>query len=597
MSCLCSSLTDAAWNSPQLAGARIDIPVGRKARQGVICTAVLCLREDSDINKRYDVIIIGSGSAGGVLASRLTEDPDTRVLVLEAGPADRSIMIHMPAAFSYPLGNDRYNWAYYCEPDPHMDNRRVYCPRGRVIGGSSSINGMVYIRGNARDYDGWQASGANGWAYRDVLPYFRKAETRLKGGDEYRGDSGPLKVTTGACDNTLFNTFINAGKQAGYPYTADMNGYQQEGLGPMDMTTFKGERWSVANGYLRPAMVRPNLEVRLKSLVTRIRFARNQAIGVECVHKGNLEKVDAGEVILCGGAINSPQLLNLSGIGDGKKLKQFGIEVRVELPGVGRNLQDHLEVYVQHSCTQPVSIYPATRPLTKLKIGLQWLLTRGGWGASNQFESGGFIRSRTGVEYPDLQFHFLPIAINYDGRSPAGGHGFQAHTGPMRPSSRGSVELRSADPADPPKILFNYTATEHDRQVMRDGIRHTREIFAQSAFDDLRGPELAPGREAESDAALDAFVRDRGESAYHPSCTCKIGTDEQSVVDANGKLHGATGLRVVDASIMPNIINGNLNATVIMMAEKLADTIRGREALPPSDAPVYASPNWETHQR
>ena len=519
------------------------------------------------------------------------------MLVLEAGGQDRSIMIHMPAAFSYPLGNDRYNWAYDCEPDPHMNNRRMYCPRGRVIGGSSSINGMVYIRGNARDYDGWQSSGAEGWAYRDVLPYFRKAETRLKGGDEYRGDSGPLKVTTGACENPLFKAFIEAGEQAGYPYTDDMNGFQQEGLGPMDMTTYEGKRCSVAKGYLRPALSRPNLELRLGTLVTRIRIDGNKAVGIECVRNGSVENIDAGEVILCGGAINSPQLLNLSGVGDGSRLYDLGIDVKAELPGVGRNLQDHLEIYIQHSCTQPISIYPATKPLTKLKVGLQWLTTKKGWGASNQFESGGFIRSRAGVEYPDLQYHFLPIAINYDGRSPAGGHGFQAHTGPMRPSSRGSVELRSADPKDHPRILFNYTSTEHDRQVMRDGIRHTREIFAQSAFDDLRGPELAPGPDAESDEALDEFVRQKGESAYHPSCTCKMGTDEMSVVDAGARLHGIEGLRVVDASIMPNIVNGNLNATVIMLAEKLADAIRGREPLPPSKAPVYEAPDWRNRQR
>ena len=540
---------------------------------------------------------MGSGSAGGVLANRLTEDADTRVLVVEAGGQDRSIMIHMPAAFSYPLGNDRYNWAYATEPDPYMNNRQVSCPRGRVIGGSSSINGMVYIRGHAKDYDGWQVAGADGWAYRDVLPYFKKAETRLKGGDDYRGDGGPLKVSTGACENPLFNTFIEAGKQAGYPFTADMNGYQQEGLGPMDMTTYKGERWSVAKGYLKPAMSRPNLDLWLKTLVTRVRIDSNQAVGVECVRNGIIENIDAGEVIVCGGAINSPQLLNLSGIGDGRKLVEFGIDVKADLPGVGQNLQDHLEVYIQHSCTKPVSIYPATLPLTKLKVGLQWLLTKKGWGASNHFESGGFIRSRAGVEYPDLQYHFLPIAINYDGRSPAGGHGFQAHTGPMRPTSRGSVELKSADPRDAPKILFNYTATENDRQVMRDGIRLTREIFAQSAFDDLRGEELAPGPHAESDQALDAFVRDKGESAYHPSCTCKMGVDDESVVDASARVHGIKGLRVVDASIMPSIVNGNLNAPVIMMAEKLADAIRDREPLPPSDAPVYESPNWRTHQR
>lgn len=532
-----------------------------------------------------------------MLASRLTEDENTTVLVLEAGGEDRSIMIHMPAAFSYPLGNDRFNWAYETEPDPHMNNRRVYCPRGRVIGGSSSINGMVYIRGNAKDYDGWEQAGAAGWAYRNILPYFKKAETRLKGGDDYRGDSGPLKVTTGACEIPLFNAFIEAGRQAGYPYTADMNGYQQEGLGPMDMTTYQGERWSVAKAYLRPALSRANLDLWLRTLVTRIRFADGKAVGVECVRNNNVETVDAGEVIVCAGAINSPQLLNLSGIGDGNKLNKLGIAIEADLPGVGQNLQDHLEVYVQHSCPRPVSIYPATKPLTKLKIGVEWLLTKKGWGASNQFESGGFIRSRAGVEYPDLQYHFLPIAINYDGRSPAGGHGFQAHTGPMRPTSRGTVELRSSDPRIPPRILFNYTASENDRQVMRDGIRHTREIFAQSAFDDFRGAELAPGVDVESDEALDEFVRDKGESAYHPSCTCKMGTDDHSVVDAHGRVHGIQNLRVVDASIMPNIVNGNLNAPVIMMAEKLADRIGGRETLPPLDVPVYSAPDWETRQR
>lgn len=532
-----------------------------------------------------------------MLAARLSEDADTSVLLLEAGGEDRSVMIHMPAAFSYPLANDRFNWAYQTEPDPHMNNRRVYCPRGRVIGGSSSINGMVYIRGNAKDYDGWHEGGAEGWAYRNVLPYFKKAEARLKGGDDYRGDSGPLKVTTGACENPLFKAFIEAGKQAGYPYTEDMNGYQQEGLGVMDMTTFRGERWSVAKAYLRPALSRANLELWMRTLVTRIRIEHGKAVGVECLQNGKVQSVDAGEVILCGGAINSPQLLNLSGVGDGDKLKKLHIEVTADLPGVGQNLQDHLEVYIQHGCLQPVSIYPATRPLTKLKIGIEWLLTKKGWGASNQFESGGFIRSRAGVEYPDLQYHFLPIAINYDGRSPAGGHGFQAHTGPMRPTSRGAVELRSANPKDPPKILFNYTATEQDRQVMRDGIRHTREIFAQSAFDAFRGEELAPGPTVESDQDLDEFVRNKGESAYHPSCTCKMGTDEQSVVDAAGAVHGIQNLRVVDASIMPNIVNGNLNAAVIMLAEKLADEIRGRQPLAPLDVPVYSAPDWQTRQR
>ena len=536
----------------------------------------------------FDYIIIGAGSAGCVLAARLTEDGESTVLLLEAGPRDRSVFIHMPAAFSFPLANDRFNWFYHSAPEPHLDRRRVYCPRGRVLGGSSSINGMVYIRGNAMDYDNWARLGARGWSYAEVLPYFIKSETRAAGGDAYRGGDGPLFVSTGACANPLFRAFMEAGQQAGYARTEDMNGYRQEGVGPMDMTVHNGERWSAAKAYLRPALVRPNLTVQLKALASRILFDSARAVGVEYRAKGETRKAYAGrEVVLCGGAINSPQVLQLSGVGRAADLEQAGVTVTHDLPGVGANLQDHLEVYVQHAATRPVSIYPALRPWNKLKTGLEWLLFKRGLGATNHFEAGGFIRSRAGVEYPDLQFHFLPIAMSYDGSVPAGGHGFQLHVGPMRPASRGQVKLRNADPAAAPEILFNYLAEEQDRRDMRDGIRLTREIFAQSAFDDVRGPELAPGAAAQSDAALDAFARAKGESAYHPACTCGMGDGDGAVVDAETRVHGLHNLRVVDASIMPAVVNGNLNATVLMMAEKAADMIRGRPPLAPSPAPFY----------
>ncbi|MCW5237437.1 choline dehydrogenase [Verminephrobacter eiseniae] len=551
----------------------------------------------------FDYIIVGAGSAGCVLANRLTEDPQLRVLVLEAGPADHSLFIHMPSAFAYPLANDRYNWYYHTDPEPFMDQRSMYCPRGRVLGGSSSINGMVYIRGHALDYEGWASRpGLANWSYADCLPYFRKAEHRARGGDAYRGDSGPLKVSTGACRNPLYSAFIEAGQQAGYAYTDDMNGYRQEGLGPMDMTVHKGRRCSAAVAYLRPAMKRPNLQVRTRALVARVAFEPGssppRAIGVQVVDGQRIDLLRASrEVILCGGAINSPQLLQLSGIGDPDALRRLGIAVLAPLRGVGANLQDHLETYVQYACKEPITLYGAMNWRAKLGIGAQWLLQGTGLGATNHFESGGFIRSAAGVRHPDLQYHFLPMAISYDGSAPASFHGFQAHVGPMRPTSRGHVRLRSADPKEPPQILFNYMATEQDRKEMRAGIRLTREIFAQPAFDRFRGPAVSPTDAVQTDTEIDAHIRAHGESALHPSCTCRMGSDELAVTDGSARVHGVAGLRVVDASIMPDVVSGNLNAPTIMLAEKLADTIRGKTPLPRSDMPYFVHPRYKSVQR
>nr|WP_315426729.1 choline dehydrogenase [uncultured Albidiferax sp.] len=551
----------------------------------------------------FDYIIVGAGSAGCVLANRLTEDPEVRVLLLEAGPGDRSIFIHMPSAFAYPLANDKYNWFYHSEPEPYMDNRAMYCPRGRVLGGSSSINGMVYIRGHALDYENWaNYKGLENWSYADCLPYFRKAETRAKGGDTYRGDSGPLNVSTGACINPLYNAFIEAGQQAGYARTEDMNGYRQEGLGPMDMTVHKGRRWSTAMAYLRPALKRPNLQVRTRALVARVAFEPEssppRAIGVEVVNGHRTDLVRAQrEVILCGGAINSPQLLQLSGVGNPDDLRKLGIRVVAPLRGVGANLQDHLETYVQYRCKEPITLYSAMNPVAKVKIGAEWMLKGTGLGATNHFESGGFIRSEAGVKHPDLQYHFLPMAIQYDGSAPASFHGFQAHVGPMRPTSRGAVTLKSADPKEAARILFNYMATEQDRKEMRAGIRLTREIFAQKAFDRFRGDAVSPKDNVQTDAEIDAHIREHGESALHPSCTCRMGTDEMAVTDGSGRVHGVAGLRVVDASIMPDVISGNLNAPTIMLAEKMADAIRGKAPLPRSDAPFFVHPDYQSAQR
>jgi choline dehydrogenase len=548
-----------------------------------------------------DYIIIGAGSAGCVLANRLTEDPDISVLVIEAGGRDHwwDWTIHMPAALAYPLASDRVNWAYHSEPEPGMNGRRMYCPRGRVLGGSSSVNGMAYVRGHARDYDRWaQGKGMRGWSHADCLPYFKKAESLDLGGDDYRGADGPLSVTAGRMQNPLYRAWVEAGRQAGYPVTDDPNGAQQEGVGRMDMTVGAGRRCSAARAYLHPARARRNLTIMTKTLVSRIVMTDGRAVGVEVERGGASRRIRAKrEVILSGGAINSPQLLMLSGIGPAADLAAHGIAVLVDLPGVGANLRDHLEIYVQYACTQPISLYGAQHPLRKMLIGMEWIAARTGLGATSHFEAGGFIRSRAGVEHPDLQYHFLPIAMNYDGTNPQDTHGFQAHAGPMRPTSRGHVRLKSADPRQAPEILFNYMMTEGDRAEMRAAVRLTREIIGQSAFDVLRGDELAPGPDARSDQDIDAFVRERGESAYHPSCTCAMGEGAMAVVDAEGRVRGVDGLRVIDASIMPSIVSGNLNAPTIMMAEKLADAVRGRDALAREEVPIWIHPEWEAKQR
>jgi choline dehydrogenase len=541
---------------------------------------------------QFDFIIVGGGSAGCALGSRLSADPANRVLVLEAGRSDYpwDVFIHMPAALPFPIGSRFYDWKYTSEPEPHMQGRRIYHARGKVLGGSSSINGMIFQRGNPMDYERWAADpGMATWDYAHCLPYFKRMEDCRAGGDEFRGTGGPLTLERGPATNPLFGAFFEAVQQAGYPLTSDVNGYQQEGFARFDRNIRDGRRWSAAQAYLHPASKRPNLAVRTRCLATRILIKDGRAIGVEYSHGGGApHRVYAAEVILAGGAINTPQLLQLSGVGNAADLESVGVEVVHHLPGVGENLQDHLEVYVQYACKEPVSLQPQLAMWRRPVIGAEWLFLHKGPGATNHFEAGGFARSNDEVAYPNLMFHFLPIAIRYDGSSPAGGHGYQLHVGPMYSDARGSVKLKSSDPTEHPALRFNYLSTEQDNREWVEAIAVARTILTQPAFDAYNGGELSPGLGVESDQQVRDWVAKDGETALHPSCTARMGVDEMSVLDPlTMRVHGLAGLRVVDASAMPYVTNGNIYAPVMMLAEKSADLILGNTPLAPQHTPFY----------
>jgi choline dehydrogenase len=549
-----------------------------------------------------EYVIVGAGSAGCAMAYRLAE-AGKRVLVIEHGGTDAGPLIQMPGALSYPMNMKRYDWGFQSEPEPHLGGRRLATPRGKVVGGSSSINGMIYVRGHARDFDHWRDQGADGWGYADVLPYYQRQENWHDGGHggdpAWRGTDGPLHVSRGRRDNPLTRAFVEAGREAGYPVTPDYNGHQQEGFGPYDMTVWQGERFSAAKAYLRPALKRENCDL-VRAFARRLVIEDGRAVGVEVERGGRIEVIRAeAEVILAASSLNSPKLLMLSGIGPAAHLAEHGIELVADRPGVGQNLQDHLELYIQAAASQPVSLFKYWNLLGKAYVGARWLFTKTGPGATNQFESAGFIRSQAGVDYPDIQYHFLPIAVRYDGQVAAEGHGFQAHVGPMRSPSRGEVTLRSSDPKDAPRILFNYMAHEKDWSDFRKCIRLTREIFAQDAFKPYYKHEIQPGADVQSDDELNDFIRQHVESAYHPCGTARIGRrdDPMAVVDPETRVIGVEGLRLADSSIFPRITNGNLNAPSIMVGEKASDHILGRAPLPPKNDAPWINPNWESAQR